>query len=1440
MSYVKKYDVGQIKLDLPTANYIHELPLLSFGDVQHTINLSLIFNYANRTDDSFNIAPGYKLNLQKQIVINSSTELPEQFIDENGKTIDLIKNGSVYTFDDDSMRILKKTEKVIMPFDPDPKDGLIPLPITYYEYTVEYPDYSKEKYTQDGELSAVYDKYGVKYLEYTYYGNVLEKITYKSDKEIVLDYSGTTLSSIIYTGVCTTEVSFNGNNATIEHYSGIDYSLNLSGKDFTVTATGNESGSTVSYFKGIEFGSDGIVLSEGKNGNATNTIKYQSPFSMEESLASVEYFDVVHDQLRTRVQPDGEKAKYIYEVDGDGPVFYNGPINYNQGHYIGTVQTFRTENSLDSVNIKFADGVSVGDIQTGISRLVSLNNLRENGDSGFFIFSGWVKASISGEYTINIDGQDYRLPLTTNAIFSSWKFFAIRFDLESAKNEVIIEAESQNSAVEFKGLKVTFHPSSTPVLINKINDEMYTLSSDKFEHMASSIDPYYDAVLLNDLMRYKTNKLKDVNTGIFFYNNGKNVVSGISNLSVRVNGNTISLDQFDLATKCVKSGDTYISRTVFDTGAIVTTNKIGDNVVSSQTLNSFLDVVSATDEDGVTIEYTRNNGLLTSESVNGLYSKSISYESYSGDDPTITVTDEHGYETVYTLDGIWGNIKSIELPDGNIIADEYDTETYMRTDRTFSGNRTNTIYYSAGNASSMSNGDLSYEFEYTDRGDLSSVTKNNTTPLEEHIYSYGDRKVESYYPLKSGALYSQIAHYDKYGRVNSIENLYEAVYDINPTYLIDDITYRTYGRNATGSKLAIFTDKLRNETTKYGYDQDRLEKIATFNSSGTKIADDTLDYDSRDRLVSNEYKYDTMNKSIKSVIIYDDDDDRAIKRNRVKTYKQFINGEATAKAQTENEFDEYKRLTQKVHSVGGRVFGKAFEYSATRPVSITYDSDEIISYEYDPVGRISKITQNGKAIEYTYDEYGQLEKEEHQNAEGNIDKTIEYVYNDIGNVDSVSVNGSVTQFGYSNQQPEQLTNYKNTNITYNSIGYPVTYGRKRFEWTQGKLTKYYDEADPGAVLSSENIEYSYNALGQRMSKEYVYDPGPDYSGDFSIGKEVAYNYDNSGRLIREFSTEYFTESASVTRELIFLYDESGMIGYTYSRNGATPQAYYYQRNLLGDVIAIYNTNGVKKAGYTYDAYGNCTISNVGDFELANNNPIRYRGYYYDSETNWYYLNARYYSPEWRRFISPDDTAYLDPESVNGLNLYCYCNNDPVNYCDPSGRSIILTLSLIGLGLGVGLGVGYAVYTDYQDDYSINGSIGLDYLWLGIIGGATGLMLGFTIGYFGPTIASYFGAALPSIGGSQALAVVGGGTVTVANVGALGAMLAAGLGITFFAKPNSGPIRFSDGTGLDPLTGKPVTDQKRAYEIYRSLTDPLKKANWKKWLKGKGWRTNHLK
>ena len=161
---------------------------------------------------------------------------------------------------------------------------------------------------------------------------------------------------------------------------------------------------------------------------------------------------------------------------------------------------------------------------------------------------------------------------------------------------------------------------------------------------------------------------------------------------------------------------------------------------------------------------------------------------------------------------------------------------------------------------------------------------------------------------------------------------------------------------------------------------------------------------------------------------------------------------------------------------------------------------------------------------------------------------------------------------------------------------------------------------------------------------------------------------------------------------------------------------------------------MKQAEYAYDAYGNCTIIDNTNSTIASANPFRYRGYYYDTETSWYFLNARYYSPEWRRFISPDDTSYLDSESANGLNLYCYCGNDPINFVDPSGHFAISTF-LIGLAASSLVSWGLFELFGAQ----IAGGIG------SIAGGGAAISTGFSLCAFGPWgIAA--GAALMLAGG----------------------------------------------------------------------------------------------
>ena len=141
---------------------------------------------------------------------------------------------------------------------------------------------------------------------------------------------------------------------------------------------------------------------------------------------------------------------------------------------------------------------------------------------------------------------------------------------------------------------------------------------------------------------------------------------------------------------------------------------------------------------------------------------------------------------------------------------------------------------------------------------------------------------------------------------------------------------------------------------------------------------------------------------------------------------------------------------------------------------------------------------------------------------------------------------------------------------------------------------------------------------------------------------------------------------SSSLKLEFLYDEKDIL-YGFIKNNN--ERYYYIRDALGNILGIINQNGQIVVQYSYTSYGVCSIS--GNTSLGNENPFRYKCYYYDVETSLYYLATMYYDPEIVRFVILDDVSYLDPSSINGLNLYSYCGNNPVNYSDGSGHFPIL-------------------------------------------------------------------------------------------------------------------------------------------------------------------------
>ena len=219
-----------------------------------------------------------------------------------------------------------------------------------------------------------------------------------------------------------------------------------------------------------------------------------------------------------------------------------------------------------------------------------------------------------------------------------------------------------------------------------------------------------------------------------------------------------------------------------------------------------------------------------------------------------------------------------------------------------------------------------------------------------------------------------------------------------------------------------------------------------------------------------------------------------------------------------------------------------------------------------------------------------------------------------------------------------------------------------------------------------------------------------------------------------------TGSTKVT--IKYHYDLNKVIGFTY--NYGEEKNYVYRRNIQGDIIGIYDSLGNEVGGY---AYWKCYVkyknnSSEEEKTILNTNPFRYRGYYYDNETGLYYLNAIYYDPSIGRFISPDVLTILDETKgqVNGLNLYMYCNNNPVNLCDPSGHfpilaCILVITALIGMGLTIG-------------------------------GVATGNNLMTTIGLTMvaiPALISGVGAIIAGIGGATLTGIVGGVTV-IAGVG----------------------------------------------------------------------------
>ena len=361
----------------------------------------------------------------------------------------------------------------------------------------------------------------------------------------------------------------------------------------------------------------------------------------------------------------------------------------------------------------------------------------------------------------------------------------------------------------------------------------------------------------------------------------------------------------------------------------------------------------------------------------------------------------------------------------------------------------------------------------------------------------------------------------------------------------------------------------------------------------------------------------------------------------------------------------YNKLTYSYYSNSGYTSGRISQVSSEirKGSNTSVLSTSTYKYTYDSNGNITEIRDANDVIQYryTYDSLGQLIREDNRP----LDRSVEYEYDRAGNIQYIyTYNGFTTgslsgdfddsaEFNYGDSTWKDLvTEADGSYITYDAIGNPVTIGQTSLTWRGRQLTNY-------ALSPTKNVSYTYNADGIRTSKTVV---------DGSTTTRHEYTLSGS-QIVKETVFTGSTESYT----LVYLYDEYGSpIGFRYrtpSYSAGVFDGYFFEKNIQGDIVGIWNQNGTKVVTYTYDAWGNVTVSGTGATGIGAKNPFRYRGYYFDTETGLYYLQTRYYNPSWGRFISAD--KYLNANAdILGFNMFAYCGNEPVNQADPSGDASV--------------------------------------------------------------------------------------------------------------------------------------------------------------------------
>ncbi len=667
----------------------------------------------------------------------------------------------------------------------------------------------------------------------------------------------------------------------------------------------------------------------------------------------------------------------------------------------------------------------------------------------------------------------------------------------------------------------------------------------------------------------------------------------------------------------------YSSITEYDSnGNVISVTDAEDNKIQ-YTYDKYGRILTSTDANGnvTTFDKYDANGNCLQET---LPSGQIIYMTYSNEGLLLTVTmkcDDGDISISYEYDAS-GRVTKYTDEEGNEFITEYDSAGNVVSLLDAKGNKIQENTYDELNYLVSSTDALGIEtqYNYDSVGNLiKTIESINTSRKAETSYEYDKtgRIIQSVDAENGTSAYEYdsvgniIAQIDPNGGRSeySYDNMGRLTEAISPLGSKNQYTYNDIG-------LLKEAENARGQKTEYTYYKNGWIKSFT------------------DELGTVSYTYDG-NGNVLTVT----DENGTITReynemNQVTKYTDFRGN--TIKY----SYDQIGNLVTLTYP-GGRIVRYSY-YKNGNIKTVTDWDGRVTSYEYDGNSRLTKTTRPDGSVETrTYDAAGRMTSKVDVNGD-TIISHMNYSYDESGNIINIDTTNSMSVAGLNSaemvyNENNQLVKYNSETVKYDADGNMI-YGP-----LNGKMADFqYDCRN--RLISAGGTTYTYDAENNRISKT-----------------------------VNNVNTEYVIDSTGSLTKILTAATDSKTTYFVYGIGLISQEddneVLYYHFNNIGSTEAVTSIDGKIKEKFEYGPYGELTSDNKCGIMFL------YNGEYGVStdENGLYYMRARYYNSEIKRFINQDVLTGSITDSPT-LNRYAYVEGNPISLSDPFGLSPALNWS----------------------------------------------------------------------------------------------------------------------------------------------------------------------